>query len=194
MSEPGATSPQITEAMRTQAAEHPGSWVYAIDPFVDPAGRVPPYAIIGAWKVDGRGEITDHFKSNPNYRPSPRSAGMSEPTDPVDSAIQRAATGYGIEAEVVAALARSTVFLVPGAISEAAARSAGEHGVTLAVFSDTRHAPNTVPELQTADAHLLVTTLPTGTVLKVNPGSSASVEIPLEDLQARLGPPNGLHH
>ncbi|NJK65056.1 MAG: hypothetical protein HC921_22200 [Synechococcaceae cyanobacterium SM2_3_1] len=44
-------------------------WVYEIDNrYHQNNGRVPPEAIIGAWKVDQNGNIIDEFIPNPNYR------------------------------------------------------------------------------------------------------------------------------
>ncbi|MFF8259186.1 type VII secretion system-associated protein [Streptomyces virginiae] len=173
----------VTESMRAEAARNPGSWVYAIDPFVDPAGRVPPYAILGAWKVDDQGEITDEFRGNSKYRPSPQVMGMSEPTDPVDAAIQLAASGYGPEAEVCKTLVASSVFLT----LEAAIGIGGEAGAVqgrciVEVFTDVRHAPSVVPELRKMDVRRLAASLPIDSYLKLNPGSSVSVEVPVVDL------------
>ena len=51
-----------------EAARNPNGWVYRIAGSVgDANGRVPPEAIIGAWKVDSAGEITGEFIPNPKY-------------------------------------------------------------------------------------------------------------------------------
>jgi hypothetical protein len=51
-----------------EAASIPNGWVYRIAGSVaDPNGRVPPEAIIGAWKVDAVGKITGEFIPNPKY-------------------------------------------------------------------------------------------------------------------------------
>ena len=47
------------------------SWNYMIDPGVDPKGRVPGFAVVGAIPLDGSGEPSGEFARNPNYRPSP---------------------------------------------------------------------------------------------------------------------------
>ncbi|MEU9256282.1 type VII secretion system-associated protein [Streptomyces sp. NPDC048270] len=173
----------ITESMRAEAAKNPGSWVYAIDPFVDPDGRVPPYAIMGAWKVDDDGVITDEFKGNAKYRPSPRTMGMPEPTDAVDAAIQLAVTGYGPEAAICQALAKSSLYLVPEAtvgLGEDRA-AAGGHRVVEA-FTDVSHAPGTAPDLRKMDALRLAASLPVDAHLKLNPGGTVSVHVPVADL------------
>src|SRR4051794_11582829 len=88
------TPPDSAEA-HAFARENPGGWLYEVDPFFDPDENVPPYGIVGAWSISSRGEITDKFKKNPRYRPSPVVLGFPEPTDPLDAAIQLAASGYG---------------------------------------------------------------------------------------------------
>jgi len=60
-------SPELIAA----AKRTPGGWVYEIAPGVDPAGRVPPELIVGAWGVDDAGELTGTFEPNPNYAGPP---------------------------------------------------------------------------------------------------------------------------
>ena len=51
-----------------EAMQHPGGWVYRIAAsFGDSNGRVPPEAIVGAWKVDADGKIIGGFIRNPKY-------------------------------------------------------------------------------------------------------------------------------
>lgn len=53
----------------SEAKNNPNGWVYDIDfPYPDEA-RVPPEAIVGAWKVDGDGNLTSQYVANKNYRP-----------------------------------------------------------------------------------------------------------------------------
>ena len=67
---PTPTVPPATAALRAQAARQRGGYVYAIDPYFDPDGAVPPYGIVGGWSVDEAGQLVT-FSHNPNYRPSP---------------------------------------------------------------------------------------------------------------------------
>jgi len=55
---------EIAEAKRT-----PGGWVYRIAGNFGPQDRVPPEAIVGAWKVDADGNISGDFINNKNYDP-----------------------------------------------------------------------------------------------------------------------------
>lgn len=60
---------ELTEAIIQEAKRNPGGWVYKIDGEYAPSESVPPDAVVGAWKVDGQGEIEGDFIPNPNYRP-----------------------------------------------------------------------------------------------------------------------------
>lgn len=108
--------------------------------------------------------------------------GMPEPTDAVDSAIPLAATRYGSEADIVRMLTEAFVF-VPSEPTvyldvhpEEGARK------ILPVFTHPRYAPTEVPELRRVAARSLAASMPIDTYFKINPGSSASVVIPVTDL------------
>lgn len=66
------TPPEITEAMKAEAKNQPGGYVYCIDPAYAPDGvngAIPPEGIIGVYPVDSDGTIIEAFTSNPNYKP-----------------------------------------------------------------------------------------------------------------------------
>jgi hypothetical protein len=68
MTETNAVKPhpgELLEAMRT-----PGGWVYRIAGEFSPDERVPPEAIVGAWKVDETGSIVGEFIRNEKYDPT----------------------------------------------------------------------------------------------------------------------------
>jgi len=52
-----------------EAKRLPNGWVYKIEGKFGPNDAVPPEAIVGAWKVDGQGDIVGDFIPNPKYRP-----------------------------------------------------------------------------------------------------------------------------
>jgi len=52
-----------------EAKHHPSGWVYRIAGKFGPSDRIPPDAIIGAWKVDEQGNIVGPFIRNNNYNP-----------------------------------------------------------------------------------------------------------------------------
>ena len=53
-----------------QAKQHPNGWVYEIDGEFGEDEDVPPEAIIGAWEVDGEGNLTGKYLKNSGYRPN----------------------------------------------------------------------------------------------------------------------------
>ncbi|GGT50332.1 type VII secretion system-associated protein [Streptomyces purpureus] len=183
----GPATPRLTDELRAQAKRAPGSWLYSIDPMYDPAGQVPPFAIIGAWPVNNYGD-PGPFQHNPNYRPSPVSLGMPAPTDAVDAALQRAATGHGPDEAVVEALAAATVFLPDDGPDIAVYTD--EQGEFVPVLTHPGHAPATVPRLRPVECAQLARLLPPEMGLKLNPGGRVSVRIPVSDVRAtaeRLG-------
>jgi hypothetical protein len=54
----------------TEAKRNPNGYVYRIAGQFGPNDRVPPDAIIGAWKVDANGNIIGSFVKNKNYDPN----------------------------------------------------------------------------------------------------------------------------
>jgi hypothetical protein len=169
----------VTDAVRAQARRRPGGWVYAVDPAFDPDGSVPPYAIVGAWKVDDRGELTGEFEPNDTYRPTPLALGLPAPTDPVDRAVQLAATGHGSEDELVDAVLAADLWVRAGP---------GDGGDVVA-FTAEAH----LPDLTGADRWTqlpgdeVARSVPAGGHLALNPGGPASVRIPAASLHGRAG-------
>jgi hypothetical protein len=53
-----------------EARRNPGGWVYRIAGDYGPDDRVPPEAVVGAWKVDTQGKIVGNFVKNEKYRPT----------------------------------------------------------------------------------------------------------------------------
>lgn len=102
--------PAVPPALRAQATRQRGGYVYAIDPYFDPAGAVPPCGIVGGWSVDHSGQLVS-FTHNPKYRPSPIALEFPAPLTALDAAVQRAVTGYGSEAELLAAFRDATLIL-----------------------------------------------------------------------------------
>jgi hypothetical protein len=65
------TSPvtKQTPEMIEEARRNPNGWVYVIDGDFGPNDGVPPERIVGAYKVDATGTLTDEYQPNPNYKP-----------------------------------------------------------------------------------------------------------------------------
>jgi hypothetical protein len=60
---------EVTDEVVQAARKNPNGWVYKIEGSFGPDEYVPPEAVVGAWKVDGNGNLTGEFVNNPNYRP-----------------------------------------------------------------------------------------------------------------------------
>ena len=176
--------PPVTEELRAQARTRPGGWLYAIDPAYDPEGRDPPQGVVGAWRVDQQGEITGTFEHNPNYRPSARALGLAEPTDPVDAAIQAAATGAGGDERVAVAVLEARLQLPEGAGGQLLTDAAGD-GPAVRAYSAPAHAERSGwQRWRTMSGRELAATLPADHDVLVNPESPASVRIPGTALRA----------
>ncbi|WEF32872.1 hypothetical protein [Pseudoduganella chitinolytica] len=60
----------ITEDVVETARANPNGWVYKIEGSFAPTDYVPPEAVVGAWRVDKKGNLTGEFVPNPNYKPN----------------------------------------------------------------------------------------------------------------------------
>jgi hypothetical protein len=63
----GSLTPYAGEV--EEAKRFPNAHVYRIAGRFGPNEKVPPEAIVGAWKVDARGRIIGGFIRNPKYDP-----------------------------------------------------------------------------------------------------------------------------
>lgn len=99
-----STPPPITDELRAAARNQPNGWVYPTDPMYAPGEATPGYAIIGAWQVDGNGEITGEFQPNPDYRPSPVALGLPQAGSHLETMLQLVATGYAEQEPLLVAL------------------------------------------------------------------------------------------
>ncbi|MFJ3794084.1 type VII secretion system-associated protein [Kitasatospora sp. NPDC090091] len=177
----GPADPPVTDALRAEARRRRGGWIYSIDPAYDPNGEVPNYAVIGGWQVDANGALV-RFLHNPNYRPSPQSRGWARPETAAEEALQWAATGYCDEARLKGALldADLLVFAAPGPLNLHVVPGPEGRSVLEACTSE-RHLPAHWPGFTRLTGRQL-TELTHGLDLRVNPGSTPSVTLPLDDL------------
>lgn len=107
--------PPVPDHIREAARQAPDHWLGLIDPAWSGEGTPPNWALVGQWRSDLDGEIVE-WQDNEEYQPSPKAMGWPDPTDPVDEAVQLAATGYGPAETVTHTLATAevAVFLAPG--------------------------------------------------------------------------------
>ncbi|MER6692056.1 type VII secretion system-associated protein [Streptomyces minutiscleroticus] len=187
-----ADSPEIPEAVRAAARRAPGHWIGVVDPEWTEERTPPEWAVLGEWRSDESGGVGT-YRANPEYRPSARVLGWPEPTDPVDAAAQRAATGYGTVDEALAALAEAEVTVVRGPAGGPLTAAGRDGAPVVPVF--------TSPEHEFMSAALHHDTLParelarsvsgTGTLLLVNAGAAAPLLVPADSLPGPVDGPDG---
>ncbi|MFI1004138.1 type VII secretion system-associated protein [Streptomyces galbus] len=175
--------PGIPDAVRAAARQAPGHWIGVVDPEWAGRGDVPEWAVLGEWRSDEHGEATE-FRANPAYRPSARMLGWPEPTDPVDAAAQRAATGYGSTDEALAALAEADVTVVRGP-DGAPLTGVGHDGEPVVLLFTSPAHEFMSPALlhDTLTTRELVGSLSApGTLLLVNAGAAAPLLVPADSV------------
>ncbi|MFF5475887.1 type VII secretion system-associated protein [Streptomyces sp. NPDC012935] len=188
---PGADSveasdtPEIPEAVRAAARRAPGHWIGVVDPEWTDEGTPPEWAVLGEWQSDENGSVGD-YRANPAYRPSARVLGWPDPTDPVDAAAQRAATGYGSVDEAIAELAEADITVVRGP-DGGPLTAAGRDGapVVLLFTSPAHEFMSAALRHDTLPARELARSLTgSGTLLMVNAGAAAPLLVPADSLLA----------
>jgi hypothetical protein len=106
-----AGRPSVTDDMRVGARANPNTWLYVLDPAFAGAADPPQWAIVGAYPVNGYGEIEDRFAPNDTYRPSPQALGWPTPMTPVERIIQLAKAGHRPVADVPASVLDATLLV-----------------------------------------------------------------------------------
>lgn len=178
----------IAASVREAAAQAPGEPIALVDPYWRGDGPVPSWAIRGTWRTDDDGSVLA-FVANEEYRPSPELLGWPEPTDPVDAAIQLAATGYRRAEEVYELLAHAEVAVLVDAGGGPASLTAPDGTAAVAVFTSPAQlgalAAFGVVALPVAD---LLPLVPPLHVLFVNATAVVSTTATVDSLRAALAP------
>lgn len=175
----------IPEAVRAAARRAPGHWIGVVDPGWTEERTPPEWAVLGEWQSDETGGVGE-YRPNPAYRPSARVLGWPEPTDPVDAASQRAATGYGSTDEAIAALAEADVTVMRGPDGGPLTATGRDGAPMILVFTSSAH------EFMSAELHhdivpardLARSPHGPGTLLLVNAGAAAPLLVPADSLLA----------
>ncbi|MFI8006552.1 type VII secretion system-associated protein [Streptomyces sp. NPDC086010] len=185
---------RIPEAVKAAARRAPGHWIGVVDPEWAEERTPPEWAVLGEWQSDESGGVGE-YRANPAYRPSARVLGWPEPTDPVDAAAQRAATGYGPVEDALAALADAEVSVVRGTDGEPLAVAGRDGQPVILLFTSPAH--------EFMSAELRHDRLPAreltrsprgpGTMLMVNAGAAAPLLVPMESLLGHPGAPDAGH-
>ncbi|EQD83401.1 ADP-ribosylglycohydrolase, partial [Saccharopolyspora erythraea D] len=176
--------PVITPAMREQATKQPNTWLYVVDPiFTDPNAEVPPWGFIGGYRVDERGELTEDFSPNPNYRPSPVALRLPAPTNDVERALQLSTTGYAPGQALLAALLDAELILFAQPQGSGLFTMEHESGRRqLQLFTSEAYLPANWTTWQRMTGRKLAGLKVTGMDLQINPTSQVKARIPAEDL------------
>ena len=171
-----------SDGARAAAAAQPDTWIYEIDPWFDPDGEVPGWAVMGAWRSNGRGEIDGEFTPNDDYRPSPLARGYRRPLSELESAMQLSVAGYISPEQFAETVARSMVWVIQlegheGELSIAPSSA----GKVVEVFSTPDLVPNgvlgDVPSHQVPLVRVLEM-LPDDVRIAVNPGTPPTLVLP----------------
>ncbi|MEU6313270.1 type VII secretion system-associated protein [Streptomyces sp. NPDC047014] len=183
-------TPEIPEAVRAAARRAPGHWIGVVDPEWTQERTPPEWAVLGEWQSDESGSVGE-FRPNPAYRPSARLLGWPDPTDPVDEAAQRAATGYGSVQEAITALAQAEVTVVRGPDGEPLTAAGRDGAPVILLFTSPAHAflsatlhHDTLPAQELARSASAA-----GALLLVNAGAAAPLFVPADS----LFPPGARH-
>ncbi|MDH6116808.1 hypothetical protein ABH930_000227 [Kitasatospora sp. GAS204A] len=183
---PAIGAQDIPDYVRAAAKAAPGQWIGLVDPTWQGEGPPPAWAVLGEWLGDEGGEVTE-FKENEEYRPSPLAHEWPEPTDPVDAAVQLAATGYGSPEDVLRALAGATVALAVGEDKSIQVVELPDGERAVLVYTAEEHLE--AAEVQSyGEVELagLVGNIPEGLWIMVNLGGPVSMRIDPADVRALL--------
>jgi hypothetical protein len=170
-----------------KAARHaPDHWLAFVDPMWRGEGEAPLWAIVGEWR-SGRDGAIEEWRDNEEYQPSPMALDWPDPTDPVDAALQLAATGYGPEEDVNLLLASADVEILLAPNGDVLTVSTSEGTAAVPIFSSLEHlykcgpiASATIPVVE------LLSLLPLGYQLLLNTTGPVSMAIEPGALQEQL--------
>ncbi len=172
--------PEIISAARIARDQ----WLPEVDPFFVDEETVSPWAVVGEWQVDARGQVVA-WRANDEYRPSPLALGWPDPTDPVDHAMQWAATGHWpveavldalVEAEEVAVLTTPDGSFVT-ALSQDGAAVVPVYTAADQLLGVGRLTARTAPVPELLDE------LPTGHEFYLNPAGPVAMRVRTEALR-----------
>jgi hypothetical protein len=170
--------PPVPDHVREAARTAPDHWLGMIDPTWSGEGAPPVWALVGQWRSDLDGEVVE-WRDNEEYRPSPVALGWPDPKDPVDAALQLAATGYGSADAVTRELAAAevAVFVAPGGTLLSAVAPDDESAIVPVFTSpDYLHAAGRL-SFQTLRAAELLDRLPEDHVVYLNASGPVSMTV-----------------
>lgn len=179
----------ITQEMREHAKSNPNTWLHILDPAFRPGDDVPPWGVIGSFRVDEDGLVDERFEPNPKWRPSPVSAGMPAPETQLERAMQQARTGYEPEESVLNGVLNATLLVYAKGPEDRELQGFQDQvtgQILVAACTSSRFVPQAWPHARAVAGRDLVAKL-AGCPLLINPGSKPGALIPAEALLAAAG-------
>ncbi|GAB3485654.1 type VII secretion system-associated protein [Amycolatopsis cihanbeyliensis] len=179
--------PEITREMRANARANPNSWLYVIDEAFDPNGRVPSWAVVGAYPVNAAGDIVEDFHPNDRYRPSPKALGFPEPRNDLERLLQLVRTKHRPAEDLPRVILGSTLFVY--AMSPVQRTVIGFHDQDGRVLVPAYTAKSLVPEEWPHARAVLgrdMVDLLAGHPVVINPHDVVTAVVPAEHLMKAL--------
>lgn len=179
---PSEPTPDAVEAAR----KAPKTWIAMVDPAWTGDTEAPEWAIVGWWRSGISGNI-ESWRENSAYQPSPRALGYPDPTDPIDSAVQLASTGYGTSDDVVLKLATAEVAVFIESDGTPVFGAAPDNTSVLPIYTAMQHAQaagRLLFDVRTVSD--LVTELPPEHKFYINPTGPVSMLVETESLLIEL--------
>ncbi|MPZ80592.1 MAG: type VII secretion system-associated protein [Actinophytocola sp.] len=179
------TPPEITPEMRANARANPNTWLYVIDPALDADADVPPWGVVGAYPVTGRGEIDSRFVRNTAYRPSPTALRMPEPASDLERTLQLVQSGHVDQATLPGAVLRASLLLYAASPEDRSVTGfpARQGTVMVPACTSVAHVPTAWPGWRVVSGLDLVPLLH-GHPLVINPVGPIAAMIPAAHLAA----------
>jgi SseB protein N-terminal domain len=168
--------PEITPEMRAAALENPNSWLYVIDPALDPDDEVPPWGVVGAYPVNELGQIEENFHPNSAFRPAPKPA--------LERLLELVKAGEREQRELLPAVLDGRLLLYAAGPEDSSVTGFPDrrHGTVLVpVCTSPAHVPPSWPGWREITGRDLVPLLH-GHPLVINPGGPVTAVIPAAHL------------
>jgi hypothetical protein len=182
-----ARKPKVTPEMRANARANPNSWLYVIDEAFDPNGKVPTWAVVGAYPVNSAGEVVEDFHPNDRYRPSPKALGFPKPASELERVLQLVRTRHRPPEDLPAVVLNSTLFVY--ALAPLQRTIIGFHNsdgrVMVPAYTRKALVPAEWPHARAVLGRDMVPLL-AGHPVAINPHDLVTAVIPVEHLEKTL--------
>ena len=176
--EEASAAPPLSDELRRQAAEHPGGYLYVVDPEAETADRWPSRSVRGWYAVDEDGQIGS-WHANPEHGSS--DGPWPVPSDPVEAAIVGLARGEGDDVALVETIRASAVWAVADEEGGALLATDADGEDYCAVYSRPSNDLGRRYSLEETSGALLLDALPRPITLLVNADGPIGIRIRIDD-------------